>query len=159
MLGLIRTCRPALVTIDAPLSLPPGRRSIEERSGQHLRPCDRELLQRRIRFFPITIGPMRMLTERGLKLKASIEATGCRAVECFPGGAQDVWGIPRKQHGLEGLREGLAHLGVSGLTDSMTDHELDAVTAALVGRWILDGKGEMLGGDLGIAMPLAQEPG
>ena len=102
---------------------------------------------------PLTLGPMRMLTERGLALKAKIEEMGYRAVECYPGGAQDVWGIPRQHRDIEGLRRGLEALGVSGLTEAMTGHELDAVTAALVGRWFLLGKGEMIGSEGGIVMP------
>ena len=78
---------------------------------------------------------MRMLTERGLALKAKIETLGYRAVECYPGGAQDVWGLPRQHRDLPGLRRGLEALGVKGLTEAMTGDELDAVTAALVGRW------------------------
>jgi len=35
----------------------------------------------------------------------------------------------------------------------MTGDELDAVTAALVGRWFLLGKGEMIGGAEGIVLP------
>lgn len=153
ILGLIREARPALVPIDAPLSLPPGRRTIQDRNGEHYRPCDRELQRRGIRFFPITLGPMRMLTERGLRLRAEIEAMGFRAMECFPGGAQDAWGLPRKQHDLEGLREGLKRMRVKGITDDATNDELDAVTGALTGRWLLMGKGEMLGGEDGIVMP------
>ena len=52
-----------------------------------------------------------------------------------------------------GLRKGLEKLGVKGLTEAMTGDELDGVTAALVGRWFLLGKGEMLGGEAGIVMP------
>lgn len=154
ILALIRQARPVLVPIDAPLSLPAGRRTIQDRNGEHYRPCDRELQRRGLRFFPITLGPMRMLTERGLRLRAEIEALGFRAIECFPGAAQDVWGIPRKQHDLEGLRAGLSRLKVRGITDAMTNDELDAVTGALAGRWFLMGRGEMLGGEDGIVMPL-----
>ncbi len=50
---------PDVVAIDAPLSLPPGRQSIDQKTDLHLRECDKELLRRRIRFFPITLGPMR----------------------------------------------------------------------------------------------------
>ncbi len=39
------------------------------------------------------------------------------------------------------------------MTEAMTGDELDAVTAALVGRWFLLGRGEMLGGEEGILMP------
>ena len=153
ILTAIEQAKPDLVPIDAPLSLPPGRTSIHDRVGEHLRECARELRRRRIRFFPITLGPMRMLTERGLALKAKIEAMGFAVVECYPGAAQDLWHIPRQHHDRAGLLRGLAHLGVKGLTAEMTGDELDAVTAALVGRWRLKGKGEMLGGDAGILVP------
>ena len=153
ILGAIEQAQPGLVPIDAPLSLPEGRTTIHDRGGEHLRECDRELQRRKIRFFPMTLGPMRMLTDRGLELKAKIEAMGYRAVECYPGAAQDVWRIPRQHRDRKGLLRGLRGLGVRGLTTEMTGDELDAVTAALVGRWFLIGKGEMLGGDEGILVP------
>lgn len=153
IVGSINRAKPDLVPIDAPLSLPKGRKTIHDRSGEHFRDCDRELQRRGIRGFPITLGPMRMLTERGLVLKSEIEKMGYRTVECFPGAAQDVWGIPRQHRDLDGLRAGLNRLGVRGLTNAATSDELDAVTAALVGRWFLLGKGEMLGGEGGIVMP------
>jgi uncharacterized protein len=153
ILHAINEAKPDLVPIDAPLSLPNGRKTIHDRSGEHFRACDRELQRRSVRFFPITLGPMRMLTERGLGLKSKIEAIGYRAVECFPGGAQDVWEIPRQHRDLDGLRAGLKRLGVKGLANAATSDELDAVTAALVGRWFLLGRGEMLGGAGGIIMP------
>lgn len=155
ILSVIDRVRPDIVPIDAPLSLPAGRTTIHDRSGEHFRECDRELGRRGIRFFPVTLGPMRMLTERGLAIKAKIEQLGYRAVECYPGGAQHVWGIPRQHRDLQGLRVGLERLGVGGLTEAMTGDELDAVTAALVGRWFLLGRGEVLGGEGGIVMPLA----
>jgi predicted nuclease with RNAse H fold len=154
ILDTIAPARPDLVPIDAPLSLPAGRTTIHDRSGPHFRECDLELRRRGIRFFPITLGPMRMLTERGLSLKAKIEERGYHVVECYPGGAQDVWGLPRQHRDRRGLRRGLEALGVRGLTEAMTGDELDAVTAALVGRWFLLGKGEILGGAEGILMPL-----
>ena len=155
ILDLIRAADPDLVPIDAPLSLPPGRREIGDRNGEHFRPCDRELQRRKIRFFPITLGPMRMLTERGLRLKAEIEAAGLVPVECYPGGALDVWGLPRQQHDRDGLRRGLARLGVRGLRASMSGHELDAAAAALVGRDFFRGTAEMIGGEEGMLLPLA----
>ncbi len=160
ILNAITQAHPEIVPIDAPLTLPVGRKTIHDLSGGHLRPCDLELRKRGIRFFPITLGPMRMLTERGIALKAKIEAMGYRAVECYPGGAQDTWGIPRQQRDRQGLRRGLEQLGVRGLTKAMTGDELDAVTAALVGRWFLLGKGEILGGEEGIIMPITtRSPG
>lgn len=153
ILAAVEQAKPNLVPIDAPLSLPAGRKTIGDRSGAHLRECDRELQRRGIRFFPITLGPMRMLTERGLALKAKIEKMGHRVVECYPGAAQDIWHIPRQRRDRTGLRRGLETLGLKGLTAEMTGDELDAVTAALVGRWFLLGQGEMLGGEAGILVP------
>jgi len=156
ILGWIDQAQPDLVPIDAPLSLPKGRKTIHDRSGDHFRDCDRELQKRGIRFFPITLGPMRMLTDRGIALKKKIKKMGYRAVECYPGAAQDVWGIPRQHKDLEGLLTGLRKLGIKGLTKAMTKDELDAATAALVGWWFLSGRGEMLGGEEGIVIPSRQ---
>jgi predicted nuclease with RNAse H fold len=131
---------PKIIAIDAPLSLPAGRESIEQRTSVHLRDCDKELLRRGIKFFPITLGPMRKLTTRGINLRRILEDKQFRVIEVYPGGAQDVLGIPRKQQGLERLRAGLEKLGVRGSNSRMNDHELDAVTCALVGRLFLKGK-------------------
>jgi len=153
ILHSLSQAQPDLVLIDAPLTLPAGRSTIHDRSGEHYRDCDRALRQRGIRFFPVTIGPMRMLTERGMALKEKIKMIGCHMMECYPGAAQDVWGIPRQHRDSVGLAKGLGELGVKGLTSAMTGDELDAATAALVGRWFLLGEGEMLGGDQGIVLP------
>ena len=150
----IEEVNPEIIAIDAPLSLPKGRKSIEERTNVHLRGCDRELLRRGIKFFPITLGPMRALTKRGIKLKKLLEKKGFKTIEVYPGGAQDVLKIPRKQRGLDKLREGLEKLGIKGLNKKMTDHELDAVTCAIVGKLFLEGKAEILGDpEEGIIMP------
>jgi uncharacterized protein len=132
--------KPQVVAIDAPLCLPPGRKSIEERTSIHLRESDRQLLKMGIKLFPITLGPMRKLTERGIRLKSILEAQKLIVIEAYPGGTQDVLGIPRKQQGLEKLRAGLEKLGIMGLNPGMSDHELDAVTCAHVGRLFLEGK-------------------
>jgi len=145
ILEYIEKANPALITVDAPLHLPPGRKSIEDKNGEHFRPCDRELLRRGIRFFPITLGPMRLLTKRGIQLKRTLNRRGYRVVEVYPGAAQDIWNIGRKQDGLSKLRKGLQRLGIKGLHQEMNGDELDAVTAALVGQWFLNGKAEVLG--------------
>lgn len=157
ILHVVRQARPDLVPIDAPLSLPKGRRTIHDRSGEHFRNCDRELLRRGIRFFPITLGPMRMLTERGLALKKKLRAMGYHAVECYPGAAQDVWGIPRQHRDRQGLLAGLRKLGLRGLRKTATSDELDAATAALVGRWFLLDRAEMLGDKDGIVIPAGRK--
>jgi len=132
--------KPKVIAIDAPLSLPAGRKSIEQRTKVHLRECDKELLKKGIKFFPVTIGPMRKLTSRGITLRRILESKHFKVIEVYPGGAQDILKIPRKQRGLRRLREGLEKHGIKGLNDKMTDHELDAATCALVGKLFLEGK-------------------
>jgi predicted nuclease with RNAse H fold len=145
ILNYVEQAQPALAAIDAPLNLPPGRKSIEDKNGEHFRPCDRELLRRRIPFFPITLGPMRVLTVRGIRLKKTLTSRGYTVIEVYPGAAQDIWNIGRKQDGLSALCKGLQKLGLKGLDRKMSGDELDAITAALVGELFLRGKAEVLG--------------
>jgi predicted nuclease with RNAse H fold len=141
----IEESKPEVVAIDAPLSLPAGRESIEQKTNVHLRECDKELLRRRIKFFPVTLGPMRKLTNRGINLRRTLENNNFKVIEVYPGGAQDVLGIPRKQKGIRKLKVGLEKLGIDGLKDQMSDHELDAVTCAIVGKLWLEEKAVIYG--------------
>jgi hypothetical protein len=159
VLEKIEESKPEIVAIDAPLSLPTGRESIEQRTNVHLRECDKELLRRGIKFFPVTLGPMRKLTNRGMSLRRTLENKRLRVIEVYPGGAQDVLGIPRKQRGLDRLREGLEKVGVRGLNSRMSDHELDAVTCAFVGKLHVEGKSVTFGtSDQAIVMPQDEKP-
>jgi predicted nuclease with RNAse H fold len=149
---------PIVILIDAPLSLPPGRTSLEERTGNHLRDSDRALMKMGIKIFPVTLGPMRKLTLRGIKMRQTFEALGYRVLEAYPGGAQDVLGIPRKSRGVEKLYAGLVALGLEGLKPGSSDHELDAATIAYVGKLYLEGKTVIYGDPkLGIVMPKKDE--
>lgn len=134
IINYIEKENPTLIAIDAPLNLPPGRKSMEDKNGEHFRPCDRELLRRGIRFFPITLGPMRLLTKRGIHLKRVLTRRGYPVIEVYPGAAQDIWHTGQKQEGLSKLRKGLEKLGLKGLNNKMNGDELDAVTATLVGQ-------------------------
>ncbi|MCX8159422.1 MAG: DUF429 domain-containing protein [Candidatus Saccharicenans sp.] len=165
----VRKTAPKVVAMDAPLSLPPGRNHIEDRNGGHFRSCDLELRKRGIRFFPITLGPMRALTARGLKLKSALNRSGYEVIEIYPGGAQDVWNLPRAGRDREKLARGLARLARKefGLKLSpkakpwpqMTADELDAVTAALVGLMYQQGRAELFGrGQKIIVMPARPGP-
>lgn len=145
ILTFVQNAEPDLIAIDAPLNLPPGRKTMDDRNGEHFRPCDRELLKRGIRFFPITLGPMRALTLRGISLKRRFRRKGFDIVEIYPGAAQDIWGISRKQYGLTRLRKGMERLGILGLDRRMNGDELDAVSGAIVGRMFLKGKAEVIG--------------
>ena len=149
-----RDYSPALVAIDAPLWLPPGRKSLEEKDTNHLRDSDRELLKKGIKLFPPTLGPMRKLTARGILLRETLENLGFKVIEAYPGGAQDIWSIPRKHSGTQQLREGLQKIGLKGLTVKMSHHELDAATIAFVATLHLEGETVTYGNpEQGIVMP------
>jgi len=141
--------KPELTAIDAPLSLPKGRCCLRDdcpcRGRGHLRNCDRDLIKLKIKFFPLTLGPMRSLTRRGMMMKKILEQRGLTVVEVYPGGAQDIWGIPRKQKGVKLLRYNLRKMGVVGIEERSTHHELDAVTCALVGKLYCEGNFVLLG--------------
>jgi predicted nuclease with RNAse H fold len=132
---------PDIVSIDAPLFLPKGRESLDVRGPPHFRACDRELMRMRIKFFPITLGPMRKLTARGMMLKRVFEEHNLKVIESFPGAIQDLLGMPRKQKGLEKLRTALLSFGIQGAVskEGITGDELDAITSAIVGKMFLEG--------------------
>ncbi|MBI3859093.1 MAG: DUF429 domain-containing protein [Thaumarchaeota archaeon] len=126
---------PEVVSVDAPLFLPKGRTSLDIRGPPHFRECDRELLRMRIRFFPISLGPMRMLTARGIHLRSAMEKEGLEVIESFPGAVQDILGMPRKKAGLSRLEGALRRYGVviQRKKGGYSGDELDAVTSAVVG--------------------------
>jgi predicted nuclease with RNAse H fold len=147
ILSEVRLAAPDVVSIDAPLFLPKGRESLEKKGPPHLRACDRELLRLKIRFFPISLGPMRMLTERGIRLRKTLESDGFEVIEGYPGAVQDMLGMPRKKAGLENLRKALIEFGVKGgiRKKDITGDELDAVTCAILGKMYLDGNYQAIG--------------
>jgi predicted nuclease with RNAse H fold len=134
----VEKIKPSVVAIDAPLALPKGRKSLDERNDIHLRECDRQLLKMKIKFFPITLGPMRKLTKRGMKLRRILEKKGFNVIETYPGAVQDILKIPRKQMGLDKLKKGLKHMKIKISGRKITGDELDAITCALVGKMYID---------------------
>ena len=140
---------PDVVSIDAPLFLPKGRSSLEQKGPPHLRVCDRELLRMKIRFFPISLGPMRLLTARGMRLRKAFEEEGLKVIEGYPGAVQDILGMPRKQAGIEELRRALVEFGVRGgiKKKEITGDELDAITCAILGEMYLDGSYQAIGAE------------
>lgn len=138
IIDFVRATKTKHVAIDAPLALPKGRHCLREhcRGRSHFRACDRVLSRMGIRFFPITIGPMRTLTARGIKLVKKLEPHGLQIFETYPGAAQDLLGLPRKQRGLPELQRGLESLGCKGDISrrELTGDELDAINCALVAK-------------------------
>jgi hypothetical protein len=151
--------RPEVVAIDAPLSLPPGRQENGDRPETHFRECDLALRRRKIPLFPLTFGPMRELTRRGVTLKKKLEQLGFQVIEVYPGGAQDILGLPRAKKNRPALLAGLVKLGLAGLSPHCSIHELDAATGALVGMYFLKGEADIYGDATSgvIIMPPARE--
>jgi predicted nuclease with RNAse H fold len=61
--------------------------------------------------------------------------------ETYPGAAQDLLGIPRKQRGLQALQQALVGIGCKGdITNrELTGDELDAINCALVAKEYAEG--------------------
>lgn len=141
-----------IVSIDAPLSLPAGRTSVYNddpmrKEAGITRWCERELHSRGVNSYPALIDSMQELTKRGISLSARLRGMGYPVIECFPGAAQDILQLPRKRTDVELLRTGLLRLGISGdyQNRKVAHDELDAITAAIVGRFFIDGYFEPLG--------------
>lgn len=135
---------PNIVVIDAPLSIPHGRHDIDDKTGPHFRKCDLELRRLKIRFFPVTLGPMRQLTKRGIMIKSRLEELGFTVIESYPGGIQDVLKVPRHRD-LKGLLGGLIKYGLTGCSENNNEHELDAATLGYLGQLMLRGQAVALG--------------
>lgn len=150
---------PHVISIDSPLSLPDGRiRVTDDDPGRAqygiMRQCERLLKKRGVNVYPALLPSMQRLTARGIDLANRFRALGYPVIESYPGAAQDIMGIPRKQKGLEYLEQGLAEFGVSGnfIKQQVSHDELDAITSAVVGVFFWSGQVERLGAD-----PLGEE--
>ncbi|RLG03835.1 MAG: DUF429 domain-containing protein [Thaumarchaeota archaeon] len=121
-----------VIAIDAPLTYPaPGR---------SFRSCDAELRRIGVRLFPPLLGPMKALTDRGVRLRKILEKRGYKVIEVFPTGARGFLRLPPKRAGREALREALSRLGVRGIPENADQHMLDAVICALIGLYYLKGE-------------------
>ena len=141
-----------LVSIDSPLCLPVGRTTYWDDDPMRqqygiTRYCERELKRRGISSYPCLIPSMQKLTRRGMELATKLRKLGVPVIESYPGAAQDIMGIPKKQAGQQYLAEGLRHFGIQGdfLATPVSHDELDAITSALVGFFFWTGKFEALG--------------
>jgi len=147
LLIYIRKHKPKLVSIDSPLGLPGGKDSIDPKAGI-VRVAEHDLASVGIPAYPALIDSMRNLTLRGIRLRRAIEQLprAPRVIESYPGAAQDILCIPRKQKSLDLLREGLRRLGLKGSGLETRSHdEMDAITSAIVGRYFEAGLFEPMG--------------
>ena len=141
-----------LISIDSPLSIPKGRTSFFDDDPKRdefgiTRKCERILKRRGISSYPCLIPSMQKLTQRGMLLAAKFRKVGIPVIESYPGAAQDIMSIPRKQAGLNYLVEGLKEFGLQGdfLSIAVSHDELDAITSAIVGHFFWVGMYEGLG--------------
>lgn len=138
------------VGVDAPLSLPKGRCCLSDQCSckrfGHVRQCERELRGRGIPVLPLDLGPMRQLTQRGIKLGERLEEMGVRCFEVYPRGAKQVLDLVLEKKPLE-LQKNLVRLGFTGSVarSRLTMDELDAVCSAYVVKLFHDGLAEEVG--------------
>lgn len=150
ILSLIETLanknKEIIVGIDAPLSLPFGRTNIEERNNVHFRQCDLELRKLGIRFFPITLGPMRTLTKRGMELKQKILKINPRMkiIEVYPGATYDQFKIERKDKNSINIWH-QKQLKIE--EKEYTQDELDGITCAITAKLFFEGKAHGIGNE------------
>ena len=154
IVALVAAAAPDLVSIDSPLCLPVGRTVVTDddpnrASAGILRQSERTLKRRGINVYPCLLPSMQRLTARGIALAGRLRSLGVPVIECYPGAAQDIIGVPRKGAGLEFLTQGMVDFGIRGrFADGGATHdELDAVTCSMVGLFHLAGRSEGLGGD------------
>ena len=163
LVAAVLEARPDLVSIDSPLCLPRGRLHVgDDDPGRDqygiMRICERTLKRRGINVYPSLLPSMQRLTERGIRLAGRLRKLGVPVIESYPGAAQDIMGIPRKGAGVHWLQQGLVDFGISGpfASDIPSHDELDAITSALVGTFLMDGKFEALGGEGETALIIPQ---
>ena len=147
ILNYVKDHEPKIVSIDSPLGLPGGGGSVDPTAGI-VRVAEHDLASVGIPAYPALIDSMQNLTLRGIRLRRAIEqfARPPRVIESYPGAAQDILCIPRKQKSLDLLREGLRRLGLRGPgLDTRSHDEMDAITSAIVGRYFESGLFEPMG--------------
>lgn len=133
---------PAIVSIDSPLSLPVGRccgnKNCECAVHGIMRYCELTLKRFGIGVYPCLIDSMVNLTMRGMKLAEILRNNNINVIESYPGVAQDLLHIPRKQSGKELLIKGLRTFGIENIENNISHDEADAITSALVGCFYLN---------------------
>jgi len=125
----IKSAKANVIAIDAPLSLP--------RDGK-TRKAEKELRKMGIRVYPPLIPSMRNLTLRGIKLRKKLEKK-YRVIEVYPGIFYDKFGIPRKKNRNKLIKLFKNKFGIKA-KGKLNQHELDAITAAVIGKLFLKKK-------------------
>ncbi|MDE6284350.1 MAG: PHP domain-containing protein [Bacilli bacterium] len=135
---------PKIVSIDSPLSYPEGRCCVkpdcECKKYGITRYCERLMSSFGIHSYPCLIPSMVNLTNRGISLAKKFRDKGVEVIESYPGAAQDILHIRRKQNGLDHLKNSYKNFGIAGdyfSAEKISHDELDAIASALVGLFYL----------------------
>jgi predicted nuclease with RNAse H fold len=130
---------PALIAIDAPLSLP--------KKTAFFRKADREMIRKGYRVFPPNLPAMKKLALRAIRLNRLIEEKRYKTIEVHPTSTRKALQMPPKD--WKAIQEALKTLGLKGELETrpLATHEIDAVTAALTAVLHLKSQTERLGGD------------
>lgn len=145
---------PKIISIDSPLSYPEGRcctkPDCECKKYGITRYCERLMSSFGIHSYPCLIPSMINLTNRGINLAKKFRDNGVEVIESYPGAAQDILQIRRKQNGLEHLKNSYKNFGITGdffSAEKISHDELDAIASALVGLFYLTNQYVGLGND------------
>ena len=137
LIDYIKKTNPSLIAVDAPLSLPKGRCCLEKdcqcAEYGHFRQAEREIRPYG-RVLPLTFRGMKMLTLRGIELIRELK--DFQFIETHPRTSQ-------KQLGIKDIKKDLNR--IYKLPSDPTEHELDALLAAVTGYLYLKGECIKLG--------------
>jgi len=159
IVAFVEAHRPALVAIDAPLSLPLGLCCLEEGcscqpvSPRKGRQCERELSVLGIGcYYTTKRSIIKGMVYRGIRLKADLEKQGHTVIEIYPYASKvRLFGsLPKKTTvaGRRALQEGLQRLilSVPSPQENLLSHDaLDAILAAYTGFLYNCGETDALG--------------
>jgi predicted nuclease with RNAse H fold len=159
LIALAEEHRPALVAIDAPLSLPLGLCCLEESctchpvSSRKGRQCERELSALGIGcYYTTKRSIIKGMVYRAIALKEKLEGRGFAVIEVYPYASRvRLFGkLPRKTTvaGRRALQESLRRLipDIPSPQESLLSHDaLDALLAAYTGILYINDQTEALG--------------
>jgi len=137
IISKIIECKPTLIAVDAPLSLPKNKK--------FMRKADREMHKRGYPVFPPRFRIMEKLTVRAIKLTQRVNSEGFCVIEVHPTSTRKALRMPIKEWSK--IQEIFVDMGFDGDIKAriFTPHEIDAVTAALTGCLHLKQKTELIG--------------
>jgi predicted nuclease with RNAse H fold len=119
---IVERAKPSIVAIDSPLNF----------SEKPFRECEEELQRLGYKLLPLNLPQMKELTKRAIGLKYKLEKF-TEVIECHPT-------TTRKILGMKNVREVEAKLGMKLMNLIKSEHEVDAIFAALTAFYYLKGE-------------------